>query len=31
VDEIMEALNIALLGEKVKNPKPIALQEPSKK
>ncbi len=31
VDEIMEALNVALLNEKVNNPKPIALQEPSKK
>jgi len=31
VDEIMEALNVALLEEKVKNPKLIALQEPSKK
>ena len=31
VDEIMEALNIALLEEKFKNPKPLALQEPSKK
>ena len=31
VDEIMEAVNIALLAEKVKNPKNIALQEPAKK